>query len=104
MSLVKYTTPPITFTHVDTRGNTASRKGHDLERGKVRLAEHVDLEVLAPWQVLDEIGRRVDELLKLGAELFVDDSGETCQADKPSNLGGKISPSDNPPSHSARPP
>ena len=76
MSLVKYTTPPITFTHVDTRGNTASRKGHDLERGKVRLAEHVDLEVLAPRQVLDELGRRVDELLELGAELLVHDRSE----------------------------
>ena len=76
MSLVKYTTPPITSTYVDARRNAASRERYNLKRSEVRLSEHVDLEVLATWQVLDEIGRRVDELLKLGAELFVHDRSE----------------------------
>ena len=63
-------------THVDTSRDASRSERQHLKRSKVRLAEGVDLEVLAPWQVLDEIGRRVDELLELGAELLVHDRSE----------------------------
>ena len=89
---------------IDPDGPGTGGEREDLECGEVGFTENIDFEVLTPGEDFDQFRSPVYESFVLGAELFVDDSGETCQADKPSNLGGKISPSDSPPSHSARPP
>ena len=67
----------------DHEPRTSGSEREDLKRCEVWLAEHVDLEVLAPRQDLDQLGSAVYQDVISSAECLVHDCGEALPLGTP---------------------
>ena len=67
----------LTVTHVNTSRDAPIREGNYLKCSEIRLPEGIDLEIRAPWQILNQVWSIIDQPLVFGAHLLVNDGNET---------------------------